>query len=454
MRLLNTETLRMEEFFEANLPPYAILSHTWEKEEVLLPDMADLAKARQKAGFAKIKGACALARRQQYEYIWIDTCCIDKSSSAELSEAINSMYRWYQESDVCYAYLCDVVLGEDLTTSRWFTRGWTLQELIAPGAVEFYSGAWELIGTENDEAIMDAVSRVTGIDPGILSGWLELSEVSIAQKMSWASKRVTTRPEDEAYCLMGLFDVNMPLIYGEGSRAFRRLQEEIVTRCPYDQSILAWYSLSDDDYLTGSLLAHSPKVFEKSGGIFPIPRRQSKGGPETAITLTSQWMDLSGLIFTMSTSDDGPGSQRPDTCCFGQYLQPWPPTDMTPSDLLATDAVVAILDCQLGTVPGTYPALFLQRSGNGSYSRLLWTGQGVVRFSLHDSASLSDDRSMLGISPFRASREKPLLFNNSSQCYATYLPTYLVTYKGFSHRFRKLPMSMCLRADSLRDEKH
>ncbi|KAK3681095.1 hypothetical protein B0T22DRAFT_485657 [Podospora appendiculata] len=332
MRLLNTQTLRLEEFFEADLPPYAILSHTWEKEEVLLPDMVDLAKARQKASPAAPK----------------------------LSEAINSMYRWYQRSRVCYAYLCDVVLGEDLSKSRWFTRGWTLQELIAPSNVEFYSGAWGLIGTKDDEAIVDAVSRVTDIDPGILSGSLALSTVSMAQKMYWASKRVMTRPEDEAYCLIGLFDINIPLIYGEGRRAVRRLQE-IMSKYPYDQSILAW-------------------------------------------------MELSVFLFTMSTSDDGSGIQRLNTCCYGQYLQPWPPADVAPS-YLSKDVAVAILDCQLGPMPGTDPTLLLRRSGNGAYSRFMSTGQEAVKFSLHDSASLTtNDRPMLGLSPAHASLERPLLF--------------------------------------------
>jgi hypothetical protein len=137
MRLVNTHSLQLEEFiFDGRgRPTYAILSHTWGKEEVIFFDMADLDKARAKAGFAKVEGACSLAASQGYDYIWIDTCCIDKSSSAELSEAINSMYRWYQWAKVCYAYLVDVQNPNQLEESKWFTRGWTLQELIAPSRV-------------------------------------------------------------------------------------------------------------------------------------------------------------------------------------------------------------------------------------------------------------------------------------------------------------------------------
>ena len=123
MRLINIRTFRLEEFFRLDAPPYAILSHTWGTEEVLFTDMADRSEARKKSAYAKFKGSCKLARNQGYKYIWIDTCCIDKSSSAELSESINSMYRWYAESAVCYVYLSDVFHTDEVLSSRWFTRG-------------------------------------------------------------------------------------------------------------------------------------------------------------------------------------------------------------------------------------------------------------------------------------------------------------------------------------------
>ena len=163
-----------------------------------------------------------------------DLCCIDKTSSAELSEAINSMYRWYQESGVCYAYLADVPPNA-FSKSRWFTRGWTLQELIAPSTVIFLDQKWQEIGTKS--SLQRVISEITGIPTDILLGG-DLEDASIAQRMSWASKRETTRVEDAAYCLMGIFSIHMPMLYGEGERAFIRLQEEIM-RVSDDHSLFA-----------------------------------------------------------------------------------------------------------------------------------------------------------------------------------------------------------------------
>ena len=188
--------------------------------------------------------ACQVARDAGYRYIWIDSCCIDKTSSSELSQAINSMYAWYGASRVCYAYLADVPPGDDpeyegsvFRESRWFTRGWTLQELIAPVDVVFLSADWQTIGSKH--YLGDVLEETTGIDQDALLHATELDKFSVAQRFSWASKRTTERVEDQAYSLMGIFDINMPTLYGEGERALRRLQEEIVRRTP-DQSIFAW----------------------------------------------------------------------------------------------------------------------------------------------------------------------------------------------------------------------
>ncbi|TBU43659.1 hypothetical protein BD309DRAFT_1009618 [Dichomitus squalens] len=192
----------------------------------------------------KIKLACAVARQAEHRYIWIDSCCIDRASSSELSEAINSMYMWYGDSTICYAYLADVPPGESSQSegsffrkSRWFTRGWTLQELIAPGRLVFLSADWEIIGSKGD--FIDVLEQMTGIDRVALLLDTGLDEFSVAQRFSWASKRETERVEDQAYSLMGIFDINMPTLYGEGDRALRRLQEEILRRTP-DQSLFAW----------------------------------------------------------------------------------------------------------------------------------------------------------------------------------------------------------------------
>ena len=286
MRLLHVTTLSLSEFAEHDIPPYAILSHRWEQEEVSFQDMNGR-DAENKAGFQKIKNFCRTAAEDGFEYVWVDTCCIDKTSSAELSEAINSMYRWYRDSEVCYVYLSDVNSGEDPTApgsgfskSAWFTRGWTLQELIAPSTVVFYDKEWIEIGTNFD--LQGTIETVTGIPvPAFLYSRYTLRNFSIAQKMSWAANRKTSRSEDLAYCLLGLFDINMPMIYGEGNKAFLRLQEEII-KTSDDPTIFAWHHMVHSGWRR-SLLATSPLCFAKSGNIIPLP-----GPLSTSFALTNK----------------------------------------------------------------------------------------------------------------------------------------------------------------------
>jgi len=245
MRLINTTTVRLEEFSEANCPPYAILSHTWANEEVTFQEMQLERPPLGRAGYEKILQTCHQALAHQLDYAWIDTCCIDKSSSTELSEAINSMFRWYAKAKICFAYLADIHNKDsdvNIVKSRWFTRGWTLQELIAPRVLLFYSSDWRAIGSR--DAFRDQISESTRIGANVLRDMIpnihhELSLSSIAQRMSWAAGRQTTRKEDLAYCLLGIFGINMPLLYGEGERAFLRLQEKII-RHTDDHSIFAW----------------------------------------------------------------------------------------------------------------------------------------------------------------------------------------------------------------------
>lgn len=223
-------------------------------------------------GYAKIDACCAQARSDGWEYAWIDSCCIDKSSSAELSEAINSMFKWYENAEIGYAYLSDVdaedEIPKQLENSAWFTRGWTLQELLAPGTLVFFDRYWVEIGTKS--SLEDHVSKITGIR----ELW-NFRSCCIAEKMSWAAGRTTTRVEDEAYCLMGLFDVNMPLLYGEGREAFQRLQQEIL-KSSDDESLFAWYWGRDGD----SILASSPKSFRKSSAIRKLHQPDRENGQE------------------------------------------------------------------------------------------------------------------------------------------------------------------------------
>lgn len=274
MRLLNTTTRCLHDFPSSNVPNYAILSHTWAEpqDEVLFVDM-ERGLAEKKAGYKKLRWACDQASTDEFSWIWVDTCCIDKNSSAELSEAINSMYKWYLNAMTCYAYLADVPstadvnsLTSEFATSRWFGRGWTLQELIAPSSLIFFSEHWEPIGTKS--TLYSNLSKITGIDLDVLIGTRSLDSISVANKMSWASRRQTGRPEDIAYCLMGLFNVNMPMLYGEGDKAFLRLQEEIM-KYSDDQSLFAW---QDPNAFQGSyhgLLAKHPKNFFNSRNIVP-----------------------------------------------------------------------------------------------------------------------------------------------------------------------------------------
>ncbi|KAI8949373.1 HET-domain-containing protein [Xylaria longipes] len=233
-------------------PRYAILSHTWQDEEVTFADFSRGAPAGTDAateGWKKIMQTCKLAIAQGYEYVWIDTCCIDKSSSAELTEAINSMYSWYAGSGKCYAYLSDFhpSMREPLDTSKhlclshWFSRGWTLQELIAPQDLEFYDSSWNFCGSKT--SLCEAIATTTGIDKKVLCAGPALRElltsIPVCQKMSWAAGRETRRPEDIAYSLLGIFGVYVPLIYGEGTNAFVRLQKKIIKSTNH-LIILAW----------------------------------------------------------------------------------------------------------------------------------------------------------------------------------------------------------------------
>ncbi|KAK0649253.1 hypothetical protein B0T16DRAFT_409711 [Cercophora newfieldiana] len=277
MRLINIDTLEMKEFFEHNTPRYAVLSHTWGDEEISFQDWQTIASfpellaARPSAeddAYTALQRRRVelLKKREGYQKIlqflsaipphvreglgvewgWIDTCCIDKTSSSELSEAINSMFRWYGYAEVCLVYLADVpsiLHPQALKSSRWFTRGWTLQELLAPEYVLFLDAEWARIGVIGEEVANQdfaiTIQDITGIQEYYLRRKKPFRAASISTRMSWASKRQTTRIEDMAYCLLGIFDVHMPLLYGEGRHAFIRLQEEIL-KTSTDHTIFAW----------------------------------------------------------------------------------------------------------------------------------------------------------------------------------------------------------------------
>ncbi|KAI8955850.1 HET-domain-containing protein [Xylaria longipes] len=262
MRLIHTRTKKLEWKWEEGRPPYAILSHRWgntseevtlqEFEATLSPDpLTPTHPILSKPGYVKIEKFCDEANSMGYDWAWVDTCCIDKTSSSELSEAINRMYRWYEQSALCIAHLEDVEVSSidlvdpnsEFRKSSWFTRGWTLQELIAPRKLLFYNKSWACIGDRS--TLAPFIQEICGVPCDLLSSDKKPSKYSIAQRMSWAAKRKTTRLEDRAYCLLGLFEINMPLIYGEADAAFQRLQKKIIKKSN-DQTIFAW-GLSDVD---------------------------------------------------------------------------------------------------------------------------------------------------------------------------------------------------------------
>lgn len=292
MRLINTQTLVLAEFFGSDIPPYAILSHTWGQEEITFQEWmawqsektgktrGDLVHSRKEA-FTKIQGACRQAHHDKLDWLWVDTNCIDKTSSSELTEAINSMYAMYRDSVICYAFLADVppLREKDhdcfrhFRKSKWFTRGWTLQELLAPKRLDFFANTWSRIGSKSG-SLIQVIHKATDIELSYLSGHTDIAMASVAKKMSWISKRITTRVEDIAYCMLGIFDINMPLLYGEGMHAFTRLQNEIV-RHVYDHTIFCW---TWDEHVPSnwvSMLAPVPHVFRASGGYVQRNRYES-----------------------------------------------------------------------------------------------------------------------------------------------------------------------------------
>jgi len=243
MRLLRrsvTDDFSLTPFPDEAAPRYAILSHTWgaDTEEVTFDDLTN-GTGKDKPGYEKIQFCGEQAAQDGLEWFWIDTCCINKTNKAELSQAIRSMFRWYQNATRCYVFLADVPRPPsdtdkqtnarpwevDFQESRWFTRGWTLQELIAPRSVEFFSCKWERLG--NKVSLEQLIYKMTGIPYSALQG-APLWQFGVNERLLWREHRQTKLEEDAAYSLLGIFDVYIAPIYGEGTaKAFGRLTDEI-----------------------------------------------------------------------------------------------------------------------------------------------------------------------------------------------------------------------------------
>ena len=408
MRLLNAHTLELEEYFEKDVPPYAILSHRWGAEEVRFAEMP-LQRSKRKAGFAKIRSFCLLAVQEGFEYAWVDTCCINKDSSAELSEAINSMFRWYAEAAVCYVYLADVSgntpkpeTQESLEKSEWFTRGWTLQELIAPRSVIFYGAEWTKLG--NRESLKPTITSITGIHASALGASINSirKNFSVAQRMSWAANRITTRVEDQAYCLLGIFNVNMHLLYGEKEKAFTRLQEQIINETT-DQTIFCWSDvtittsggkLNHYHYYANKptdLLAPSPLLFKNCSGIAQVPDLDISSG----FKITKTGLKITSPVYSLKERDkfSGVGDHLIYLRCYDQDA---------PNHHLAImlrdlgDNNFARKNQTLCRLPGTLwegtenKMVFIMKHGvTPSYRKILQIGKSIV-FRVDTSSSVGE----------------------------------------------------------------
>ncbi|KAF5590989.1 beta transducin [Fusarium pseudocircinatum] len=332
MRLLQTKS---HELFEASdipvpFPSYAILSHTWisSKDEITYQDMktrtGDIKNnVYKQMGWSKLKNYCDRASEDGWEWAWMDTCCIDKTNPADTQEAINAMFRWYQRAGVCYAYLDDVdfakasqmpfpgdtdiarivnssrvALRDEFIGAKWFTRGWTLQELLAPHYLMFVDKEWRHMGTRETWAL--EIEKASNIEARHLNAFkpTDFTSCSIAMRFSWASGRETTVEEDESYSLLGLFGISLPLIYGEGGRqAFNRLQRQLIHVYP-DDSVFAWKGSEPDPKPRWGILARSVKDFWDASKV-------TEGQYGNAYSMTNRGLEITSKCWRQRSNPDG-----------------------------------------------------------------------------------------------------------------------------------------------------
>ena len=295
----------------SKLVKYAILSHRWlDGGEPTYKRMKSFRALARGPGYRKLKKFCEKARAYGVEFAWSDTCCIDKSSSTELDESIRSMFRWYRNSYVCIIHLAQSETIQDIASDGWMKRGWTLQELLAPYRIKLFNKKWiPMTGDENDKnsedtEVMKTLAEATGIHPNYLREF-DPGPIKVNERMSWAAERKTTRVEDVAYSLMGIFDVSLQIAYGEGAdRAFCRLIEAIMRAG--DPSVLNWVG-EPARHHSSSAIPQSPKCFV--GRKLELP--QSLGW-RLDMTMTSLGLRVPLVIFPLrirSTVSWGPADE-------------------------------------------------------------------------------------------------------------------------------------------------
>ncbi|KAL1846163.1 hypothetical protein Daus18300_014339 [Diaporthe australafricana] len=306
MRLLTCDgsgKISLKEFPHNKSPPYAILSHTWGEEEVTFQDVLK-GGAENKLGYRKIRFCGEQAARDDWQYFWVDTCCIDKSSSAELGESINSMFLWYRNAAVCYVYLADVSSTTGASSSwetafrysKWFTRGWTLQELIAPETVEFFSREGVHLGSK--KSLERRINEITRVPIKALQAIQDLSGFSVAERMAWMQGRETTREEDMAYSLLGIFNVHMPLIYSEGKdNALMRLEEQIEKKTPPQPSVSIPFSRDSDFVNRGDILDQIDRRCSEPAGRVALVGLGGVGKSQLAIEFVHRTAEASSKIW-------------------------------------------------------------------------------------------------------------------------------------------------------------
>jgi len=300
----------------------------------------------RKRGFRKIKESCRIALEANYSWVWLDTCCIDKRNFTELNEAINAMYKWYQKASLCIAYLFDYAHGHnELASSSWFTRCWTLQELIAPLRVEFYDQNWKHFGSKNN--LCEEIAAITWINVDVLRCRASpTTTCTVAERLSWASKRNASRVEDEAYSLLGLFDLSMPTLYGSGRKAFQMFLEEVLRRTG-DVTPLIWSkSMAPHETSLSGLLPRSPAFYTSRR----CARTITSSSRSLSVVADGLELDVLTIPYTLGT-----------------YL--------------------CILDCEPAD-DGTQSAILLvQLANGGQYGRLHRCESSVLRVSSQTIAS-------------------------------------------------------------------